>query len=49
MSETKIFGKKDLDLELVNGMKTIGLVNGSFSEKLGARIGVFTDCSTPWH
>ena len=27
MSETKIFRKKDLDLEPVNGMKTIGLVN----------------------
>jgi len=24
MSETKIFRKKDLDLEPVNGMKTIG-------------------------
>ena len=31
MSETKIFRKKDLDLEPVNGMKTIGLVNVSFS------------------
>ena len=27
MSETKIFRKKDLDLEPVKGMKTIGLVN----------------------
>ena len=26
MSEAKIFRKKDLDLEPVNGMKTIGLV-----------------------
>ena len=35
MSEAKIFRKKDLDLEPVNGMKTIGLVNVSFSDKLG--------------
>ena len=49
MSETKIFRKKDLDLEPVNGMKTIGLVNVSFSDKLGAGIGVFEDCSIPWH
>ena len=49
MSETKIFRKKDLDLEPVNGMKTIGLVNLSFSDKLGAGIGVFEDCSIPWH
>jgi len=34
MSETKIFRKKDLDLEPVNGMKTIGLVNVSFYEDL---------------
>ena len=34
MSETKIFRKKDLDLEPVNGMKTIDLVNVSFSEDL---------------
>ena len=33
MSETKIFRKKDLDLEPVKGMKTIGLVNVSFSDK----------------
>jgi len=49
MSETKIFRKKDLDLEPVNGMKTIGLVNVSFSDKLGAGIGVFEYCSIPWH
>ncbi|MDP7527071.1 MAG: cupin domain-containing protein [Candidatus Marinimicrobia bacterium] len=49
MSETKIFRKKDLDLEPVKGMKTIGLVNVSFSDKLGAGIGVFEDCSIPWH
>ena len=49
MSETKIFRKKDLDLEPVNGMKTIGLVNVSFSDKLGAGIGVFEHCSIPWH
>ena len=49
MSEAKIFRKKDLDLEPVNGMKTIGLVNVSFSDKLGAGIGVFEDCSIPWH
>ena len=49
MSETKIFRKKDLDLDPVNGMKTIGLVNVSFSDKLGAGIGVFEDCSIPWH
>jgi len=49
MSETKIFRKKDLDLEPVEGMKTIGLVNVSFSDKLGAGIGVFEDCSIPWH
>ena len=30
-------------------MKTIGLVNVSFSDKLGAGIGVFEDCSIPWH
>jgi len=34
MLETKIFHKKDLDLEPVNGMKTIGLVNVSFSDEL---------------
>jgi len=33
----------------VKGMKTIGLVNVSFSDKLGAGIGVFEDCSIPWH
>ena len=49
MSETKLFRKDDLDLEPVNGMKTIGLVNVSFSEELGAGIGVFEDCSIPWH
>ena len=49
MSETKIFRKKDLDLEPVDGMKTIGLVNVSFSDKLGAGIGVFEDCFIPWH
>ena len=49
MSETKIFRKKDLDLEPVNGIKTIGLVNVSFSDELGAGIGVFEDCSIPWH
>ena len=49
MLETKIFRKKDLDLEPVNGMKTIGLVNVSFSDELGAGIGVFEDCSIPWH
>ena len=43
MSETKIFRKKGLDLEPVNGMKTIGLVNVSFSDKLGAGIGVFEE------
>jgi len=49
MSKTKLFRKEDLDLEPVNGMKTIGLVNVSFSEELGAGIGVFEDCSIPWH
>ena len=49
MSETKLFRKEDLDLDPVNGMKTIGLVNVSFSEELGAGIGVFEDCSIPWH
>ena len=49
MSETKLFRKDELDLEPVNGMKTIGLVNVSFSEELGAGIGVFEDCSIPWH
>jgi len=49
MSETKIFHKKDLNLEPVNGMKTIGLVNVSFSDKLGAGIGVIEDCSIPRH
>jgi len=49
MSETKIFRKKDLDLEPVNGMKTIGFVNVSFSDELGAGIGVFEDCSIPWY
>jgi ethanolamine utilization protein EutQ len=49
MSETKLFRKDGLDLEPVNGMKTIGLVNVSFSEELGAGIGVFEDCSIPWH
>jgi ethanolamine utilization protein EutQ len=49
MLETKIFRKKDLDLKPVNGMKTIGLVNVSFSKELGAGIGVFEDCSIPWH
>ena len=43
MSETKIFRKKDLDLESVNGMKIIGLVNVSFSDKLGA---FHTSCDT---
>ena len=32
MLKTKLFRKEDLDLEPVNGMKTIGLVNVSFSE-----------------
>ena len=49
MYETKLFRKEDLNLEPVNGMKTIGLVNTSFSEELGAGIGVFEDCSIPWH
>ncbi len=49
MPKTKLFRKEDLDLEPENGMKTIGLVNVSFSEKLGAGIGVFEDCSIPWH
>jgi len=49
MSKTKLFRKEDLDLEPVNGMKTIGLINVSFSEELGAGIGVFEDCSIPWH
>jgi ethanolamine utilization protein EutQ len=48
MSETKLFRKEDLDLEPIDGMKTIGLVNTSFSEGLGAGIGVFEDCSIPW-
>ena len=33
MYETKLFRKEDLNLEPVNGMKTIGLVNTSFSEQ----------------
>ena len=49
MYETKLFRKEDLNLDPVNGMKTIGLVNTSFSEELGAGIGVFEDCSIPWH
>ncbi|MCP3688007.1 MAG: DUF861 domain-containing protein [Gammaproteobacteria bacterium] len=49
MSKTKLFRKQDLDLEPVNGMKTIGLVNTSFSQELGAGIGVFEACSIPWH
>ncbi len=49
MTEIKLFRKEDLDLEPVNGMKTIGLVNVSFSEELGAGIGVFEDCSIPWN
>ncbi len=49
MSETKLFRKEDLDLEPVNGMKTIGLVNVSFSRELGAGIGVFEGCSIPWN
>ncbi len=48
MSETRLFRRADLDLEPVDGMKTIGLVNVSISEKLGAGIGVFEDCSIPW-
>ena len=47
MSETKLFRKADLDLEPVDGMKTIGLVNTSFSQELGAGIGVFEACSIP--
>ncbi len=47
MSKTKLFRKRDLGLEPVNGMKTIGLVNTSFSDELGAGIGVFEDCSIP--
>jgi ethanolamine utilization protein EutQ len=49
MSGTKLFRKEDLDLEPVNGMKTIGLVNTSFSKELGGGIGVFEDCSIPWN
>ena len=41
MSETKLFRKQDLDLVPIKGMKTIGLVNASFSDELGAGIGVF--------
>ncbi len=49
MSKTRLFRKRDLDLEPIDGMKTIGLVNASFSAELGAGIGVFEDCSIPWH
>ena len=50
MSETKIFRKKDLDLEPVNGMKKPSVWSMyRFSDKLGAGIGVFEDCSIPWH
>ena len=49
MPAVKLFRKSDQDLvPKANGAAVQGLVNTSFSTRLGAGIGVFRDCSLAW-
>lgn len=49
MPTVKLFRKSDQDLvPKANGAAVQGLVNTSFSTRLGAGIGVFQDCSMEW-
>jgi ethanolamine utilization protein EutQ len=48
MAEVKLFRRKDLDLAPKEGHAVLGLVNASYSRRLGGGIGVFNDADIPW-
>jgi ethanolamine utilization protein EutQ len=49
MANVKLFRKSDQDLiPASNGAAVQGLVNTSFSTRLGAGIGVFQNCAMEW-
>lgn len=49
MTEVKLFRKSDQDLQPnASGASVQGLVNVSFSDRLGAGIGVFEKCQMEW-
>ncbi|MDQ2067604.1 cupin domain-containing protein [Xinfangfangia sp. CPCC 101601] len=49
MTDVKLFRKADQDLVVrANGAAVQGLVNTSFSSRIGAGIGVFENCRMEW-